>query len=98
MVSALVMELEEERMEAERRRLEPRSETDDAKLWRFFLDGESETEWGASDSSMVGGSGVVDLWGMGVWLRDEGSLLEAALRDERSRSRRRIEGLRGRKL
>lgn len=84
---------DEERREADLRRLEPKSATEEAKLCReecvLRCDGELlET---ASDSSM-GGTGVTDRVGWGVLLRG-GRSAPSLLRDL---SRRKSDGLRGR--
>lgn len=84
---------DEERREAERRKLEPKSATDDAKLCReeCFPRCVGELFETTSDSS-IGGTGVTDLVGWGVLLRG-GRSAPSLLRDL---SRRKSEGLRGR--
>lgn len=84
---------DEERREADLRKLDPKSVTEEAKLWReecaLRCDGDLfET---TSDSSM-GGTGVTDRLGCGVLLRG-GRSAPSLLRE---RSRRKREGLRER--
>lgn len=84
---------DDERREADLRRLEPKSATEEAKLCReeCVLRCDGELVETGSDSS-TGGTGVTDLAGWGVLLRG-GRSAPSLLRE---RSRRKMEGFRGR--